>query len=263
MNILIFSLCALLQGSTPSSYPYPAPSQAEVAKDPMALSAKLLSTVTAAKSPQNLQTQLRELSPNELAVALNTDDKRKAFWINVYNSYIISILKEQPALFEDRSAFFTKKRMTIAQTDLSFDDIEHGFLRRSKIKLSLGLLNNPFPGRVEKMFRVTKVDPRIHFALNCGAASCPPVRIYKADNIDKLLEKASKSYLQKTSVYNKAANAISITPLMSWFRGDFGGKKGVKFMLKKYKVIPKKANPSIDYLSYDWTLDLDNVIRGR
>ena len=28
---------------------------------------------------------------------------------------------------------------------------------------------------------LTEVDPRVHFALNCGALSCPPIRIYAED----------------------------------------------------------------------------------
>ena len=28
---------------------------------------------------------------------------------------------------------------------------------------------------------LTEVDPRVHFALNCGALSCPPIRIYTED----------------------------------------------------------------------------------
>ena len=32
---------------------------------------------------------------------------------------------------------------------------------------------------------VARVDPRVHFALNCAAASCPPVRAYTAAGFDR------------------------------------------------------------------------------
>ena len=28
-----------------------------------------------------------------------------------------------------------------------------------------------------------KAEPRIHFALNCGAKSCPPIKTYSADSV--------------------------------------------------------------------------------
>ena len=33
------------------------------------------------------------------------------------------------------------------------------------------------------LLKIYKVDPRIHFALNCGARSCPPIRIYNSKNL--------------------------------------------------------------------------------
>jgi hypothetical protein len=30
-----------------------------------------------------------------------------------------------------------------------------------------------------------KAEPRIHFALNCGAKSCPPIKTYSAENVRK------------------------------------------------------------------------------
>lgn len=32
------------------------------------------------------------------------------------------------------------------------------------------------------------LDPRIHFALNCGARGCPPIRYYEADALDERLD---------------------------------------------------------------------------
>jgi hypothetical protein len=38
------------------------------------------------------------------------------------------------------------------------------------------------------------VDPRIHFALNCGAASCPPIRVYTPDKLEFGLEAAASAF---------------------------------------------------------------------
>lgn len=38
------------------------------------------------------------------------------------------------------------------------------------------------------------MDPRIHFALNCGAASCPPIRVYTPDRLEFGLEAAASAF---------------------------------------------------------------------
>ena len=35
------------------------------------------------------------------------------------------------------------------------------------------------------------VDPRIHFALVCGAKSCPPIKMYTPDNLEEGLNSAA------------------------------------------------------------------------
>lgn len=229
---------------------------------PVEISVELLEKTIEKRSTEKLRNQIASLDAEELGKWLDTDAKKKTFWINVYNSYVIILLRDKPELFEDRSSFFTEKRVTIAGNKFSFDDIEHGFIRRSKVKLSLGILNNPFPGSLEKMYRVDKVDPRIHFALNCGAAACPPVRVYRLQSIDKQLDESAREYLTATTEYSPEEKKVKVTALMSWFRGDFGGKSGALKMLKSYEVLPKDCKPEMEFLPYDWTLDIDNFVKS-
>ncbi|MEM9986429.1 MAG: DUF547 domain-containing protein, partial [Bacteroidota bacterium] len=157
-----------------------------------------------------------------------------------------------------RDDFFGEERITIAGQELSFDDIEHGILRRSKVKLGLGLVNNPFAGDFEAKMRVDKVDWHIHFALNCGAAACPPVEVYRASTVKQQLDNRARKYLKQTTVYLSAEEKVQVTSLMSWFRGDFGNLSGAKEILRAYGLIPQESDPDLEFLPYDWTLDLDN-----
>ena len=202
--------------------------------------------------------KLRQLTYNDLREALVDDQHKKAFWINVYNGSVQHWLKENPELFEDRGRFYAKPRIEIAGEHLSLDDIEHGMIRGSKIKLSLGLLKNPFVGRFERAFRVAKTDGRIHFALNCGAKSCPYVGIYNFREIDRQLDIVAKDYLENTTQID--GNTVRVTSLFSWFRGDFGNKKGIVRFLKKYDIIPQNMQPKLEYLPYDWTLETGNFM---
>jgi hypothetical protein len=54
---------------------------------------------------------------------------------------------------------------------------------------------------------------------------------------------------------------VTVTPLMSWFRGDFGGKKGViKDFLVPYGIIPEGLDASLSYGDYDWNLELSEIL---
>ena len=74
---------------------------------------------------------LKLANPDELASQLNSDDKRLAFWLNIYNGFTQVILKKNPEQYKTRSSFFSSKQIFIAGEQLSLDDIEHGILRRS------------------------------------------------------------------------------------------------------------------------------------
>ncbi len=229
--------------------------------DALELSKSLLEAARYQRSAEDIEKRLAEISLDDLANQLDNDNKRKAFWMNVYNAQVQLILTKNPQLFDDRSAFFSTPRITIASQELSFDNIEHGIIRGSRAKLALGLLPKLFVSKYEKKLRVRQRDGRIHFALNCGAKSCPPVAIYDASRIDEQLDKSSSAYLNETSSYKVDENKVYVTSLFSWFRGDFGGIKGVKNnFLKKYNVIPLGSNPSVSFSTYDWTLYLGNYI---
>lgn len=69
------------------------------------------------------------------------------------------------------------------------------------------------------------MDYRTHFALNCGAKSCPPIAFYKPEELNEQLDMAMKVYLQNETTYNQAKNIVELPAIMGWFRRDFGGKK--------------------------------------
>ena len=222
------------------------------------LSIELMSAAKGKEEGLSIRKKLAEVHPDTLKGYLVTDNQKKAFWINVYNAHIQFFLSKKPERFENRGKFFGAKQITIAQKLLSFDDIEHGIIRSSKFKLALGLIKNPFAGKYEKQFRTRKTDGRVHFALNCGAKSCPLVATYDAANFDSKINEVAQNFLRKMSTYNKEENKIITTTLFSWFRGDFGGKGGIIKLLKNYEIIPKGADPEIEYDTYDWTLSLGN-----
>ena len=202
--------------------------------------------------------QLATISKETLEKQLTNDTRKKAFWLNIYNTYVQYLLKKNPDLYDNRSNFFKDERFTIAGEEMSLDDVEHGMIRDSRVKLSYGHVKDPFASKFEKKFRVSEVDWRIHFALNCGAKSCPPVAFYEVETLDAQLEKSSQAYLKREVKFNKKENKVYVPRLMDWFRADFEGKDGVIKILKSYKILPKSADPEVEFLDYNWELALDN-----
>lgn len=201
--------------------------------------------------------KLAMINESSLFETLNSDEKVKAFWINIYNGSVQHILTDNPKLFDDRDAFFGEDRINVAGKMLSLDKIEHGFIRGSKIKISYGLIKDPFVSNYERNVRAEKEDGRIHFAVNCGAKSCPFVAVYDYKKLDEQLDEGTKEYLKK--VVKLDGKTLTVSPLMDWFRGDFGNKDDVIQFIKKYDLIDPNTNiEEVKYANYDWTLQLGN-----
>lgn len=201
---------------------------------------------------------LKNISEEKMRNGLASDNLKKTFWINLYNAYTQIILSKGPSRYKKRNSFFGNRQIIIAGIKLSLDDIEHGILRRSKIKWSEGYFNKLFPSKFEKQNRVDTVDSRIHFSLNCGARSCPPIAYYNPENIDRQLNLATTIYLKNETEYKAEENVLYLPAIMGWFRADFGGKKGMKIVLKKLNLFPAAADAKIKFKKYDWNLYLNN-----
>jgi hypothetical protein len=222
------------------------------------LSMRLLGAVKNGEDVSQYTQEMETLSLDKLGEALKSDQEIKAFWINTYNAYVQILLTEDPSLFDDRGAFFKKDRVKIGGELFSFDFIEHGVIRGSKVKLSMGFLKDPFAGELEKKFRVEETDGRVHFALNCGAKSCPYVAVFSAVNLDNELDAIAEQFLKRTTDYKPGQEEAYVTTLFSWFKGDFSDEGGAVGFLKKYGVIPQESDPDIEYKDYDWTLATGN-----
>jgi thiol-disulfide isomerase/thioredoxin len=224
----------------------------------VALSQDFIYAAKIGEGAQAFVEKLKGLDYEMLKSSLQTDAEKKAFWINLYNGYTQYFLRQNPEQYRNRNQFFRKKQITVAGKEFSLDDIEHGILRRSKIKWGLGHLNNPFPGKTEKELRVDTADYRLHFALNCGAKSCPPIAFYAPEQLEQQLELAAKSYLTSEVELKESENTVYLPAIMGWFRGDFGGKKGMRELLRKQGYTNLNASTKIRFKDYDWNIYLDN-----
>lgn len=223
------------------------------------LSEHLLLTVKTGQSyTQTLET-LSGLRIEDLEEELSDDRHKMAFWINIYNSFFQILSKD---LYLKQPKIYTAKQMRIAGRKISLDDIEHGILRRFRYKYSLGYLADPFVSSLIKRWAVTAIDFRIHFALNCGAKSCPPIAFYSVDKLEQQLELSSTSFIEVDSQIDHDNKIIHISRLFLWFLKDFGGRKGARSIVGKY-LQSDFTGYKIVYNPYSWEEDLNNYDEKR
>lgn len=224
--------------------------------DPLALARQLLDEACAGRPGATALGELASLDPDELAAALVDDVSRIAFWLNVYNAVVRARILADPAAFRRRWRFFGRPAVVIAGQRLSPNTIENGILRRSAFILGLGYLHNPIPSKFERHMRVSRVDPRIHFALNCGARSCPPLAAWDSTTLDRDLERATAAYLTSETCRIENGRGVRVPRLLLWYRGDFGGIDGVRRLLRRHAVVGADERPRLRFGPYDWTIDV-------
>lgn len=217
------------------------------------------------KTEQSVDKHLEELSqldPVELSSGLSSDEQRMPFWINLYNGYNLYLMRGKPEVNDhtkSRMKHFLRRQIVVAGRSLSLMDIENGILRRSKVWWGLGYIPRLFASSYERSMRVDKLDPRVHFALNCGAMSCPPIRFYSPEQIDAELQLATKAYLQ-TEVRagkDKEENTLYVSSLFRAYRADFGSEGGILAFIRNYKEIPERKW-KLKFIAWDSTTDLDD-----
>jgi hypothetical protein len=170
---------------------------------------------------------------------------QRAFWINLYNVLVLHAVVQghHGASPLGRFIFFTRKAWQIGSHWFSLDDIEHGILRSNQ--------RNPF--LLFKPF--SRQDPRVHFALNCAARSCPPIGVYSSDTLEEQLELASASYLHSEVVIGP--KILKLPSLLQWYQKDFGGRSGVARLISRHFALEEAALTTLQwkYTPYDWSLN--------
>eukprot|EP00189_Rhodosorus_marinus_P010015 CAMPEP_0184739492 /NCGR_PEP_ID=MMETSP0315-20130426/2388_1 /TAXON_ID=101924 /ORGANISM="Rhodosorus marinus, Strain UTEX LB 2760" /LENGTH=312 /DNA_ID=CAMNT_0027208375 /DNA_START=189 /DNA_END=1124 /DNA_ORIENTATION=- len=154
-------------------------------------------------------------------------DQRIAFFVNLYNALTIHGMaraKKQPSNLLSRLIFYAKTSYIIGGQPYSLNDIENNVLRGNKqqvvdpFKLMIFTLSDP-------RFRsiVNPPDPRIHFALNCGAMSCPPIRFYTAENLEFGLQASTENFVASDDNVRvlPQSRVVYLSPIFQWYKTDF------------------------------------------
>ena len=161
-------------------------------------------------------------------------EEQLAYFINVYNANTIKLIVDNypTKSIKDIKNPWLKNRLKIGNEDYSLADIENGILRKMN-------------------------EPRIHFAINCASFSCPKLlnTAYTADNVEELMERATREFVNNTSKNNISKERIKISEIFKWYKGDFTEYGTVVDYINKYSDVKIFQNAKVDYINYDWNLN--------
>ena len=168
-----------------------------------------------------------------------------AFYINAYNAWTIKlILSGYPGVtsIKDLGSLlkspWKKKIVRIDGKVITLDHVEHEILRpRYK-------------------------DPRVHFAINCAAKSCPPLRPepFNGNILERQLDDSTRSFINNPQSYRLDDSELYVSRIFKWFSEDFN-EDIFGFFLKyatgnlKKELKSKSERTVVQYLEYDWSLN--------
>jgi len=189
-------------------------------------------------------------------------EEQLAFWINAYNACMLHRVVEHYPLHQgagpglvgrvqNRIArrpvnsvwqirdVFSGPACVVAGEERSLDQIEHEIIR------PMG-------------------EPRIHFAINCAARSCPPLvpEAYTGESLDRQLDARVRAFVRTPAQFEvrPEEGVLRLNPILNWFGEDFGGPEGVKAFFRTYlsgEPARMAGDPGtrLVFTDYDWTLN--------
>ncbi|KAG7343262.1 glutaredoxin [Nitzschia inconspicua] len=199
-------------------------------------------------------------------------DTKLAFCINLYNLMIkyafvkVGIASSQMG----RNAFFNSVGFVLGGHFLTFQDMEHGILRGNrKAPYAASRQFGPNDDRLDLVF--SEVDIRIHFALNCGARSCPQILDFTSYGVHEELRVAALEFCDDDENFSIQGNTIHLSKIFSWYSEDFGStsteilQKILRFCRASkalgLKTLLDHGGFRIKYNPYDWSTDASDFLR--
>jgi len=187
---------------------------------------------------------------------IGSEALQRAFWLNLYNMLTIDAIcvKGSPDGQFARLVRWATASYRLGDNVFSLNDIENGILRSNKQSAVPGT-KPQFPSDDAKLAYLLPLDNRLHFALNCGAISCPPVRVYSEAGLDSELDIASADYLGRYVAVDPEQRIVKLTRLCNWFSTDFGDDNAAILRRIAALVVDEKIEFAVEGASMRSTLE--------
>jgi hypothetical protein len=161
-------------------------------------------------------------------------NQQLAYWINAYNAFTIKLILDHYPLVSimdiDDGKPWDTRWIELGDRTFSLNQIEHEIIR--------------------PQFN----EPRIHFAVNCAAKSCPPLAnvAFTEQNLDALLTERTSKFINNTEFNALKRDQASISKIFEWYASDFGDL--VSF-LNRHSNTKLDSGARISFREYDWKLN--------
>jgi len=165
-------------------------------------------------------------------------EETMAYYINLYNAYTIQ--------------FIITKYPVSSPKDVKYSGKDIWNLKLVKVGAKTMTLTT-----VENILKKYR-DGRIHFAINCGAISCPRLmnKAWSAKTLESDLTKMTKIFINDLSSNIIKEKKIKISKIFEWYTTDFTTPKTTVIdFINKYSKIQISPKAKIEYLPYNWRLN--------
>ncbi|MEM7216503.1 MAG: DUF547 domain-containing protein [Pseudomonadota bacterium] len=192
-----------------------------------------------------LKKYLAELQQTDVT-KLNRNEQY-AYWLNLYNASTVNVALENYPIESildiksnvlDFKGPFNDKIAKVNGQSITLDTIESGIVRP--------IWN----------------DPRLHYAFNCAAITCPNLgkQAYRGKTIDSQLDRAARSYINDPRGIRVENGEITASKIFFWYEEDFGGSEASILKHVRRYADPKlksalSGKTEIASFEYDWTLN--------
>jgi hypothetical protein len=153
---------------------------------------------------QTFLDQLAAASPESKPELFASDDESKRYYLTAYNAYVLFYAAKA---YPDKNALWAKlgwfknQDIVLGGRRLTLNDLEHNIIRKRFL------------------------DPRIHFYLNCGAVSCPPLKAKAiAENATEAeLEDGARAFINDPANvrFDAGTRTLYLSKIFDWYEGDF------------------------------------------
>ena len=103
-------------------------------------------------------------------------------------------------------------------------------------------------------------DPRLHFALNCMALSCPllPQQAFTGAGLEQELEREAKAFFAREENFriDHADRTVWLSEILDFYREDFTPRPAVSVIAyaNRYASTPAPLDYRVRFTPYDWTV---------
>ena len=202
-----------------------------------------------AAMPADLEGYVRHIADTPL-IAYPDGSARLAHMINAYNAL----------------SMFNVIDSGIPATHAGFNKVTFFLIRKLEIggeRLSL----RGFENDVIRPYARQRNDPRIHFALNCSAVSCPvlPRTPFTAAGLDAELERETQAFFARHENFriDTVNRTVWLSELLDFYPEDFVPSAAPSLLAYAHRFVAQAAPADfrLRFAPYDWTVA--NSLRSR